>query len=676
MGVLDSLRRMFGGGVKIYYGHSNTELPSVNSFTPRELYATQANLYSVVSFLAASISQLPIKTYVRNDENVRLRDRTSIAAKLLYRPNPDQTQSEFINALSTEYLLFGEALVWLLPDATSDSGWQMRLIPSEWVEKRHCDNSYSVMSYDVKSGDTGNTINISAKNIISFKTYAPGMPISHLSPVSALKQTLVEQIEADNFRRSIWRNNGRFTQYLKRPANTPWDEGAREAFVKAFRAYSKGGSASGGMPLLEDGMSIESTQFNSREAQFTEGKQLSREDVAAAYHVNPSLIWHTDTQTYASSKDNARALYAECLGPLLQLFQQRINAFLLPKIGADPNIYVEFDLEEKLKGSFEERASIIQSAVGGPWMTRDEARAMNNMPPLPNDEGKGVITPLNVLIGGQASPQDSVGDAYKSHEPNCTCEACNKLINVKEVITDSETEEVIDTQPTDEDIEEIQNVLDTFFKRQEKSVLAKLGVKAADTPWWDKERWDKELTDDLFPKILEMAKRKGEKIAKKLDSTYYSDQTVNYLKSYTESQAEFINNATLDKLKYVEDNSEYLLSEENTSEEPKTPKEVYEKRISFESVLIAGLLAYGAYKFATKESIDQAEFQGKMERTKVYKVWVTGPNPRDEHARMNGEKVLIDDKFSNGADWVHDDVLGPNGTCGCNCRIEVIIEKN
>ena len=148
------------------------------------------------------------------------------------------------------------------------------------------------------------------------------------------------------------------------------------------------------------------------------------------------------------------------------------------------------------------------------------------------------------------------------------------------------------------------------------------------------------------------------------------------MKKYTEAQAEFINDATLDKLKYVEDNSEYLLSDENESEEPKTPHEVYEKRRSFESPLIASLLAYGAYKFATHESIDQAKYQGKMERTKVYKTWITGSNPRPEHARMNGEKVGIDDKFSNGADWVHDDVLGPNGTCGCNCSIEVTIERH
>ena len=672
MGILDSLRKMFGRDVRIFYGNSETEIPSVESLSPRELYTTQANLYSVVSFLSSSVAQLPIKVYERQDEDVRYRDRNSIASKLLFRPNADQTQSEFMEALCTEYLLYGEAIVWLLPDI-SDSGWQLRIIPSEWITERTCETNYSTTKYKVRT-NTGGVIEIDAKNIIEFKKYSPGMPASHLSPISALKQTLIEQIQADKFRTKVWKSSGRLNAYISRPANvTPWTNETRSAWTKAFReAWSAGGSKEGSIPILEDGMTLTPYQFNSREAQFAEGKQLSREDVAAAYHVNPSLIWHTTTQTYASSKDNARALYAECLGPLLQVFQQRINAFLLPKIGVDSSkYYVEFDLEEKLKGSFEERAQIIQSAVGGPWMTRDEARAMNNLPPLEDGTGNEVIVPLNVLIGGQASPQDSVADAYKS------IAICNCNHNVKEVENLNPIEEKIDTEPTDKEKDEINEVLDKFFNRQQKSVLSKLGVKSAvDTEWWDKERWNKELADDLFPVVFALATSKGKKVSKQLNNEYREDITTAYLKKFAESKARIINDVTFEKLQYVEENSEYLLSEENTSEEPRNAKEVFEKRKSFDKTLIALSLAYSIYKFATKESVDQAKYNGKMERTKVYKVWITGSNPRPEHARMNGEKVLLNDKFSNGADWVHDDVLGADGTCGCNCKIEVIIEKN
>lgn len=673
MGIIQTVQALFGNKVKIVYG--NSSLPSVEHLTPRELYESQSNLYSVVSFLSSSIAQLPIKVFERKDGDIRSRDRNSTASALLFKPNSDQTQAEFIKALCTEYLLYGEAIVWLLPDA-SDSGWQMRLIPSEWIIKRSYKTNFAASSYEVKSAN-GTILEIDAANIIDFREYAPGMPASSLSPVCALKQTLSEQIQADRFRTTIWQNSGRFNATITRPANVaPWSETARESWVNAFRkSWSGAGSKSGSIPILEDGMTLNTYQFNSKEAQFIESKQLSREDVAAAYHVNPSLIWHTTTQTYASSKDNARALYTECLGPLLQIFQQRFNTFLLPKLGINYNkFYVEFDLSEKLKGSFEERASIIQSAVGGPWLTRDEARIMDNREPLPNGNGSEVIVPLNVLVGGQASPQDSVADAYKSVFDNSDKLASN--IDFKKVITVEPKIIKLNTTPTEDEVSSIEDILVKFFKRQEKSVISKIGAKSAiNNEWWNRDRWNKELSSDLYNTIFAMSSSNGKSVAEKLNSEYVEKITENYLQVYVEKQAELINDITFDKINYVESNSDQLLSEENTSTSPKTVSDVYTNRTSTETTILALSLAYFAYKFSTKESLKQATSQGKMSNVKVYKTWITGSNPRSTHAIMNNQKVPIESRFLNGSDWVHDSILGPGGTCNCNCSIEVTIEN-
>ena len=74
---------------------------------------------------------------------------------------------------------------------------------------------------------------------------------------------------------------------------------------------------------------------------------------------------------------------------------------------------------------------------------------------------------------------------------------------------------------------------------------------------------------------------------------------------------------------------------------------------------------------AIHEAIEQAQAQG-FEKT-VQKRWVTGDNPRPEHAAMNGETVDIDDTFSNGCEWPGDDNGDPDTTCGCNCHCEVVI---
>ena len=648
--ITERLRDLFGR-TTIHVSLMPEENPRVDGLSARQLYATQANLHAVVSFLADSVAQLPLKVYVRNAEFDRMRDRDSKAAKLLYRPNADQTSYEFWNAVSTELLLMGVSTVWVLPDPDSESGLQLRLIPKEWITDSERKTNYAPDMIRVTTNGSGRVIEIPRTEFIQFRMYSPGNPGGYQSPIAALRQTLNEQIQADKFRTEIWSSSGRFNAYLTRPSNVqPWNDEQRKAFVTAFReGWGKGGSNAGKIPLLEDGMEIKPYQFNAKEAQYAETKQLSREDVAAAYHVNPSLIWHTTTQTYASAKDNARALYADCLGPTLQMLQQRINSFLLPMIGADPNLYVEFDLTEKLKGSFEERASILQASVGGPWMTRNEARADNNLPPV--DGGDELIVPLNVVEGGQASPQDTHMN-QNAGEPEV------KLI-VPSHRKDNESTIRIKGKSDDEEDEEVAEVLRKFFKRQANSVLPKLGAKSAE--WWDEDRWNEELADDLLPLIEKIADKHGMSTADVLGTEYGKEITRNYLRKLTEGRAKAINVSTLEKL-------EDALEDEETE-----PAEVFEKREGKDADVFGQALATAVANWATIEAVHQAQDQGYTK--KVEKEWVTGPNARDTHIAMNGQRVGIDDNFSNGARWPGDDNLSAAESCGCNCSTEVIITE-
>ena len=648
--ITERLRDLFGR-TTIHVSLMPEENPRVDGLSARQLYATQANLHAVVSFLADSVAQLPLKVYVRNAEFDRMRDRDGKAAKLLYRPNADQTSYEFWNAVSTELLLMGVSTVWVLPDPDSESGLQLRLIPKEWITDSERKTNYAPDMIRVTTNGSGRVIEIPRTEFIQFRMYSPGNPGGYQSPIAALRQTLNEQIQADKFRTDIWSSSGRFNAYLTRPSNVqPWNDEQRKAFVTAFReGWGKGGSNAGKIPLLEDGMEIKPYQFNAKEAQYAETKQLSREDVAAAYHVNPSLIWHTTTQTYASAKDNARALYADCLGPTLQMLQQRINSFLLPMIGADPNLYVEFDLTEKLKGSFEERASILQASVGGPWMTRNEARADNNLPPV--DGGDELIIPLNVVEGGQASPQDTHMN-QNAGEPEV------KLI-VPSHRKDNESTIRIKGKSDDEEDTEVAEVLRKFFKRQANSVLPKLGAKSAE--WWDEDRWNEELADDLLPLIEKIADKHGMSTADVLGTEYGKEITRNYLRKLTEGRAKAINVSTLEKL-------EDALEDEETE-----PAEVFEKREGKDADIFGQALATAVANWATIEAVHQAQDQGYTK--KVEKEWVTGPNARDTHIAMNGQRVGIDDNFSNGARWPGDDNLSPAESCGCNCSTEVIITE-
>ena len=633
-------------------GDASTQVLNLDA---KQLYQTQDNLRAVVDFLSNSIAQLPLKVYVRDGETERKRDRDSVAAKLLYRPNEDQTEFEFMRALAIEYFVFGSVYVWVLPDADSESGLQLRIVPQDWIVQSTSETAYSPDVIRICAKQNGTAVDVPRSEFIQFKTYSAGNPGGYLSPISALKQTLSEQVESGRFRRQLWRSSGRLNAQITRPKDVaPWTEEQRKMFATMFReSWGAGGSKAGSIPIMEDGMEIKPFQTSFKESEWAASVKLSRESVAAAYGVNPSLIWHSDTQTYASSKDNARALYAECLGPVLQMLQQRINSFLLPKVGATPDTYVEFDLTEKLKGSFEERASILQTSVGAPWLTRNEARADMNLPPI--DGGDELITPLNVTEGGQASPTDSEADAYnypgvdnqaKKLEP-CSCKSCKEVTELR-----------LKGKSFEEEDEKVTEVLKKFFERQSRSVIPK--IRTTDE-WWNEERWDKELAEDLEPVLTEIADKHGEEAAKKLGSTYGTEVTRNYLAVTAKKRAQRINKQTH---KRIEDDLE--------SEEPDTAH-VFEVRGNTSDVL-GRAAATAIASWAVVEASHQAVRDGapRVIGKVVEKEWVTGANARESHAMMNGERVPIDADFSNGQFWPGDSD-DPEESCGCNCSTAVVI---
>ena len=654
-GIIERMRAMLRPTV-VQFSLGPDAPAEVLNMTVRNLYNTQDNLAAVVNFIANSIAQLPLKVYTRGDNDDRKRDRDSVAAKVLYIPNADQTSFEFVRALVTEYLLFGRNYVWILPDPDSESGWQLRVVPEEWIIQTEKQNPYSTREITISVDGIG-TVKVPRTEFVPFSTYSPGNPGGYVSPVAALRQTLEEQIQAGRFRRELWKSSGRLNAQIVRPKDVqPWTEETKKKWVDAFReAWGAGGSKAGSIPLMEDGMEIKTFNASFKEQQWVESVKLSRESVAAAYMINPSLVWHSDTQTYASSKDNARALYAECLGPILQMLQQRINAFLMPKIGAAPGTYCEFDLTEKIKGSFEERAGIIQSSVGGPWLTRNEARRDNNLPPIPG--GDELIVPLNVMTAGESGGY-MAGPAFRKvwKQPVYVCHHRQKEEPAEEITTSGKV--------SAKEQEQVGDLLEKFFKRQAKSILPKLG---ADADWWNADRWNKELADDLEPVLDEIATAHGERVAKALGVEYIAEKTVAYLRTVAEARAEVINNETRKKVQKAMDDAD----------EEEDPEEVaaheMDKRSDIDAALLGGMLAKTVAGWGTEEASRQAADQGSKKR--VYKVWQAGANARESHALMDGEMVPIDETFSNGADWPGDDSLEPDESCGCNCSTRIIIQE-
>lgn len=649
MSVLRNLRSLFRPTpVYVYGGDWGVNIATMDAAT---LYRTQPNLRAAISYLADNAAQIPLKVHERAGQNDRPRIVDSTAALLLQYPNPDMTPFEFKRWMYSDLLLYERFLMLVLPSSKTPSGWEMRPIPAQWIVSYNGSSPFAPESIDIAA--PGNPpVRVTSDKFILLHGYDPTDPMRQYSRISALKETLHEQIESNAFRRQMWRRGGRFNAYLTRPKDVqPWTDEGFERFKETWKTSWAGDHADegGGMPILEDGMDIKTVQFNSRDAQWAESVRLSREDVAGIYHFNPALLWPGSGQTYASARDNARALYNECLAPTLMLATDSLNMRLFPMVGEPESHYVIYDISIKTQGTMEERIAALQTACGAPFMSRQEVRALMDLPAEPDGD---LIVPLNVIEGGLAS----------AHDTDPTIERYNAS---QGVMVKSEQRKARGN-PQDSEAQAVEKVYRDFFKRQAESVIPKMGAKAAS--WWDSKRWNKELADDLEDVAMKVSTAAGERAAETLfDAEYNVELTRNFIRKMCERRAEMVNDSTYAELKKIADDD----WPEDSDAEKATPQGVFENAEKNRSETAGRAFAVALAGWAVLECARQNTREGQ----KVVKTWiVTSSNPRASHAALNGETVPYESVFSNGMQWPGDIDNGDVAeVANCQCQLEITV---
>lgn len=410
MSFLNSLKNWFAPSYTTVTFNVPDAIARIQGQSPAELYETQPHLRTVISFIADNIAQVALKEYQRNSDTDRARVTDDTLIRLLHEPNKDMTGFELLRQLASDLCLYDSAYWLVSRDVDSATGWSIRAIPPAWVTSVRGGSVFAPGSYHINN-QHGAALDVPASSMIVFHGWNPVDPSAGSSPVRALKDVINEQISAWQYRSQVWQRGGRVGAVLERPANAkPWDDKERARFKRGWQEFTARGAQAGSTPILEDGMKLERIGFSAREDEFSEVTKLSLQTIASVYHVSPVMVGILDNANYSNTREFRKMLYGQTLGPMLRMIEERLNQSLAPMLGTDSNRYLEFDIRAKLSGDFEEQASILSTSVGAPWITRNEARATQNLPALPG--GDELITPLNVTKGGQASPQD--GGAVQS----------------------------------------------------------------------------------------------------------------------------------------------------------------------------------------------------------------------------------------------------------------------
>lgn len=598
------------------------------------IWKHQPAVRTVVSFLARNIASLGLHAFRRISTTDRERLVDHPLVDLLDEPNPFHTRFRMMRSLVHDMGIF-DCGYWLKVKVDEARG--LVRVPPRLI-KPLGDSWVAPEQFEIK-GNRG-TRKVDRDQVVYFHGYRPEDDKAGCSPIESLRQILAEDFEASRYREQTLRNGARMSGYIKRPPNTQWRDGAKERFRAQWQAqYAGNGPGAGGTPILEDGMEFVPAAQTAEQLQYVETRILTREEVATAYFIPPPMVGLLEHASFSNIETQHQMLYQDTLGPWLTEIEQEIVLQLVRDIPDTNRVYVEFNLAEKLKGSFEEQAKSLQTAVGAPWMTRNEARARANLPSV--EGGDELITPLNVLEGGLASPTDTAPDGEPPPKALRPARKASTSWLAKARADDHE-------QP-------LVDLLQGFFRRQERTVKSR---KAAGAKAWDQERWDRELAADLNTAAGPVVESAAQSTLVQIDEDpglYDPATTVNYLESLSAGVAHGINTTTAAQL-------------DAAGTDPDAIAHVFDLAVAVRAAQIAMSLITNLSGFGTVEAV-------KILRVDAEKTWNTGPNPRPEHAALSGQTVPLADKFSSGQRWPGDRTGDADDTAGCNCSLSISVTR-
>jgi HK97 family phage portal protein len=353
--------------------------------------------------MARNIAQLSVHAFRRVSDTDRERLVDHDVIRWLSAPNPQTTQYRLVEALMKDLGIYYSAY-WLKLRTADGRVLGLVRLPPERVEPV----GDLLVEYFIWTASDNHAWQVPVADLVYFGTYSPTNPIQGISPIETLRRTLAEECASSGYRETFWTNAARLEGVIERPSTAPrWTPDQKQAFREQWQARFSG--QPGQTAVLEDGMQFKPTSYSAKDSEYVDSRKLTREEVARAYHIPLPMVGILDYATFSNIKEQHKQLYVDSLGPWLKYLVNEFARQLLPEATDKDRVYFEFNIAEKLAGSFEEQAAALQVLVGRPVMTANEGRARLNLPSMKDDPTADQLSaPLNTTsgFGGQVAPSE------------------------------------------------------------------------------------------------------------------------------------------------------------------------------------------------------------------------------------------------------------------------------
>ncbi len=364
--------------------------------------------WACIRLISQTIATLPINMYERGADDSKSIARDHPLYELLrYQPNADMTAVQFWEVYIANLLLGGMAY------SEKHRNGSGRLIALELLLPQRMQRTRkSEGGFQYRYADADGSVREIPESMIWSQ---PGFSLDGETGLSAIHygaKVFGTALAADEAAAKTFQNGMLPTVYFSMP--TTLTQKQRDEFRENKKKIT-GAINAGESPLLEAGMKAETIGINPADAQLLESRGRSVEEICRWFGVPPWMVGHAgsgQTKWGTGMEQELIGFLTFTLRPLLSRIEQGIRKDLL--LPAERSRYfAEFAVEGLLRADSAARAQFFSTMVQNGLMTRNEARAKENLPPV---EGGDILTvqsnllPLDKL-GGTTAAAENVKNA-------------------------------------------------------------------------------------------------------------------------------------------------------------------------------------------------------------------------------------------------------------------------
>lgn len=336
-------------------------------------------VWACVRLLSESVSTLPLKIYERQADGSR-KPATNhpVYQVLCRRPNMEMTPSRFMLMLVASICLRGNAfiekkrigskLVSLVP-----------LLPQNMVVKR-LDTGRLEYTYT----ENGLKRVIPENNLMHIRGF--GLDgVCGMMPMREGRDVIGAAMAVEESAAKIFENGLQSSGFLSADGALNDEQRGR---LREYMAKFTGSRNAGKIMVLEGGLKYQNVTMNPEAAQMLESRAFSIEEICRWFRVPAFMVGHADKQSsWASSVEGMNLQFlTNTLRPLLVNIEQEISRCLLD---GDDDLFAEFSVEGLLRADSAGRSAYYTTALQNGWMSRNDVRRLENMPPI---EGGDIYT--------------------------------------------------------------------------------------------------------------------------------------------------------------------------------------------------------------------------------------------------------------------------------------------